>query len=204
MIWVVSTLIAVQAAQVGSLSKMQIDKENLQIQVYDAVELMHKDEWAGKSLPVDQLLQISSLTDSQLDERIKAHISLKGGQKQKNQANMLELDCIVGGENCLYSNKTTLIAGNISTIAQQAFNDGKSVRLPGQSDLLFTEAKAGQSIIIDEKSFDSNGKLNIDQLLESKLQEDIKKQNGNSSQVEDTPPAGKEDVQVQTDLQLKA
>ncbi len=90
--------------------------------------------------------------------------------------NTLELPCIVGGEQCLYTDKSALIAGNVSPTAEKAFKDGKNVRLPGQSNLLFTEAMAGQSIIVDEKSCESSGKLNIDQLLASKLQEDIKNQ----------------------------
>ena len=57
--------------------------------------------------------------------------------------NTLELDCIVGGDQCLYTDKSALIAGNVSPKAEKAFKDGLNVRLPGQSNLLFTEAMAG-------------------------------------------------------------
>jgi hypothetical protein len=43
---------------------------------------MHRDEWAGKVLPVEELLQISSLSETELDSHIQAH--LKQGQRSKS------------------------------------------------------------------------------------------------------------------------
>ena len=42
--------------------------------------------------------------------------------------------------------------------------------LPGQSDLVGTDSVTSQSVVIDESAFDKDGKLNVDSLLQSKLQ----------------------------------
>ena len=53
----------------------------------------------------------------------------------------MKLDCIVGSTNCLYIDKDALINGEVTAHAQTAFDEGKTVILPGQSDLLGTGAE---------------------------------------------------------------
>jgi len=126
---------------------------------------MHKDEWAGNSLPIDQLLQTSQLSLEALDTKIKNHIPTHQPQisNHLSSSSTLQLSCIVGSDSCLYKDKSSLISGTVTALAQSALDSGKTVQLPGSSDLL--DLDSNQSLIIDLSSLDSDGKLNIDKLI---------------------------------------
>lgn len=172
---------AIQGSQAQSQAQLtaELMKEDLQIQVYDAVEQMHEDdEWAGDQLPTDQLIQMQ--TSEHLNHRIMSHInsennnnqeqSIKGRNLLHLKSKIMTLDCIVGGEKCLYLDQKNLIEGKVTNLAQHAFEEGKTVMLPGQSDLLGTE----EDIMIDQGAFDKEGKLNVEALLGQKSQSEMK------------------------------
>jgi len=50
----------------------------------------------------------------------------------------MKLECIVGSDKCLYKDKQNLISGKVTSFAQTAFDDGMTVIVPGQSDLVST------------------------------------------------------------------
>lgn len=85
----------------------------------------------------------------------------------------MKLDCIVGSPNCLYQDKDALINGQVTEYAQLAFDEGKTIQLPGQGDLVSIGLESDQSISIDASAIDKDGKLNIDVLLDQRMQADI-------------------------------
>jgi len=55
-----ASMVVTRAAAADSLSTSrlhsEINKQNLQVQVYDALESLHNDEWAGKTMSTQELL----------------------------------------------------------------------------------------------------------------------------------------------------
>lgn len=151
----------------------QVDKQNLQIKVYDALEKLHqeKDEWADGQLETDQLIQMFS--DEQLNESILSHLDEQnqsyGTQSQRVNTDIQKLECVVGSEKCLYKDKISLIKGQVTNLAQSAFDEGRSIVLPGQSDLLGKQIESPEGIKIDSSALNQDGKLNIDMILDEKL-----------------------------------
>ena len=95
----------------------------------------------------------------------------------------------MGSDQCLYKDRSSLVNGQITNLAQTYFDEGAQVEVPGSSELVTTEADQSQSVIIDSSSFDSKGNLNLNQLLDKKLKEDIdKSKNSTATTKLKTPP----------------
>lgn len=65
----------------------------------------------------------------------------------------------------------------MTSYAQLQFEEGgSSVTLPGSNELIDTQEKNKQSatVVIDSGTLDSNGRLEIDNLLENKMAADMK------------------------------
>jgi hypothetical protein len=86
-----------------------------------------------------------------------------------------QLKCVIGGEKCLYKDKAGLISGKITNYAKKQFKNGTPVVLPANNMLIDTTTVNSSDIIIDEHQVtDKDGKLDIDNLLNNKMEEDIK------------------------------
>ena len=75
----------------------------------------------------------------------------------------------------MYKDKDSLISGTVTSFAQEALDDGKTITLPGQTDLVGTEESTGEAIEIDSSAIDSKGKLNTDKLSASKPKKEVAK-----------------------------
>ena len=121
-----SSMVVSQVGAVNSLStqrlQSEIEKQNLQVQVYDALESLHNDEWAGKTMTTQELLQLDS--DQKLNDLLVDHLA-KHSKKQVTNGQKIQnakrLDCIIGGTNCLYKDKTSLINGQLSEYVQTGY-----------------------------------------------------------------------------------
>lgn len=103
---------------------------------------------------------------------------------------MTQLNCVVGNDKCLYSDKTSLIKGDITNFAQKQISSGAKVVLPGAAMLIDTTTANSSEIIIETKDVDSSGALDLDNLLNNKMEEDIK----NESQAAEKIDAVKQEI----------
>lgn len=87
---------------------------------------------------------------------------------------MTQLNCVVGNDKCLYRDKTSLIKGDITNFAQKQISSGAKVVLPGAVMLIDTTTVNSSDIMIENKDVDSSGALDLDNLLNNKMEEDIK------------------------------
>ena len=100
-------------------------KQNLQVQVYDAMSSL-------PGLTPQELLQAHD--ESSINQLLVDQIRSTHKHGSKKLTNPQRLDCIVGGEQCLYKDKDALIEGSVTSLVQLAFQEGKQVVLPGQSE----------------------------------------------------------------------
>jgi hypothetical protein len=103
---------------------------------------------------------------------------------------MTQLNCVVGNDKCLYSDKTSLIKGDITNFAQKQISSGAKVVLPGAAMLIDTTTANSSEIMIENTDVDSSGALDLDNLLNNKMEEDIK----NESQAAEKIDAVKEEI----------
>ena len=57
--------------------------EQIQVQVYDALEMLHETDWKDSKLGTEELLQTSSLSDEELNSKILSNL-----QKSKDLINL--------------------------------------------------------------------------------------------------------------------
>lgn len=87
---------------------------------------------------------------------------------------MTQLNCVLGNDKCLYRDKTSLIKGDITNFAQEQISSGSKVILPGTAMLIDTTTVNSSDVTIENKDVDSSGALDLDNLLNNKMEEDIK------------------------------
>ena len=75
-----------------------------------------------------------------------------------------KLKCVVGGKECLYEDRNSLINGDITQFAQTQFNEHPAVELPSDDF----------NVMVDSKTDEEPNA--IDQILNQKLQSDIEAQ----------------------------
>jgi hypothetical protein len=86
---------------------------------------MHSDEWKDSDLNTEQLLQKSSFNDKELNKRIIKNLKTNKlprkmvglAQTSSKSKTTGQLKCVVGGKECLYEDRKSLISGDITQFA---------------------------------------------------------------------------------------